>query len=149
VSEAFKFEGGIELEKALMDLPQATSKRVGRFALRKAGAPILKLAKSLAPDDPATGAPDLKSSMKMAASRWAGRSRSTKFVDPDQIEMHIGPSSEGYPQAIMQEVGTRHHAAQPYMRPAWDREGGVKAMDRIAKPLWEAIERAAAKAKKG
>lgn len=150
----FEFKGGRELEAALLQLPHAASKRVARFALTKAAKPIEAMAASLAPDDPATGAPDLHRSMKTASVRNAGRSRSNKFVGSDQVEVHVGPTSEAYPQALLREFGHRDRAggwvaASPYMRPAWDLEGGLKALDRIKQPLWDAIKRAAARAKKG
>jgi HK97 gp10 family phage protein len=47
----------------------------------------------------------------------------------------------------MQEFGTRHHPAQPFMRPAWDAR--VKdALDRLIAELRNAIENAARRGRK-
>ena len=46
------------------------------------------------------------------------------------------------------EFGTSDTAPKPYMRPAWDSEGGVSALDRIGDQLGRGIEDAAKRLRK-
>jgi HK97 gp10 family phage protein len=43
------------------------------------------------------------------------------------------------------EFGTRHIVARPFMRPAWDAEGGQKAIDRIRDAMRLEIDKAVAR----
>src|SRR5690606_8122518 len=61
-----RIDGLKELDKALGDLPKATARNVLHRTLRKAGAPIAEEASRLAPDDPATQAPDLHTSIAVS-----------------------------------------------------------------------------------
>ena len=140
--------GFAELEKALGEIAKHTTRRaVARRALTNAGEPIRALAQDLAPDDPNTRAPqDLKQSIAISSRQKSGRATKYRKESDQEVVVHIGPTKEGYPQAIMQEFGTRHHPAHPYMRPAWDAEGGDKALARIGRELGSEIEKAAARA---
>jgi HK97 gp10 family phage protein len=140
-----KVEGLRELDAALSAIAkQTTRKSVARRALKQAGEPILARARSLAPDDPRTRAPlDLTDSMALSSRQKSGRATKYRKESPSEVVIHIGPTKEGYPQAIMQEFGTVHHAAQPYLRPAWDGEGGNRALGRIVKAMKAAIDKAA------
>lgn len=141
-------DGFRELERALSDIAKHTTRRaVGRRALRAAADPIRDRAEQLAPDDARTAAPlDLKSSIVISARQKSGRATQYRAESKGEVVLHIGPTRDGYPQAIMQEFGTRHHPAKPYMRPAWDGEGGEKAIGRIGKALGEEVDKAAARA---
>lgn len=111
-----------ELERALSEMKTATAKGVVRRTMMKALQPMADEASRLAPDDPSTPAPDLHRAIKVGDTLKAGRSMLTKgfgFKD-GQVTVWMGPTREGYPQAMMQEFGTRNQPAQPYMRPAWD-----------------------------
>lgn len=132
-----------ELEAGLSQLAsKLTRKNVGRRALKTAAEPIAASARRHAPDDPATPDIDLESSIKVSSRQKSGRQTRHVKESPTEVVMFVGPTREGYPQAIMQEFGTRHHAAQPYMRPAWDEEGGDTAVRRIGKALGEEIPKA-------
>lgn len=60
--------------------------------------------------------------------------------------MAMGPTSGGgvLLYATHQEFGVIHHAANPYMRPAWD-AGAMKALDYIKDNLRIEIDKAAAR----
>lgn len=57
----------------------------------------------------------------------------------------VGPTRSGMPQALMQEYGTRHHSAQPFMRPAWDKHGGEAAEAKLQSSLEREFDRVARK----
>lgn len=140
-----RFEGGRELERALGELTkQATRRAVVRRALRAAGEPILAAMQAKAPDDPRTnGQNDLKTSLAMSSRQKSRRGGAFRPEGPKEVVVHIGPTRHGYPQAIMQEFGTSHHPPHAYIRPAWDAEGGERALDRIGTALGEEIDKAA------
>jgi len=144
---AFRVEGLRELDAALSELTKQTTRRgVARRALKEAGEPIRERMEQLAPDDRRTDAPfDLKQSIALSSRQKSGRATKYRKESPTEVTVFIGPTKEGYPQAIMQEFGTVHHAAQPYMRPAWDAEGGGRALERIKKTLRAAIDKAVAR----
>ena len=132
-----------ELEQNLARLEKrATRRSVARRALMAAAEPIEASAREFAPDDPATGAPyDLKSSITSSTRQKSKRRAFRKINDSDQV-VHIGPTREGYPQAMVMEFGGKFHRAIGFMRRAWRAEGGEKALDRIAKVMTEEIARA-------
>lgn len=146
-----RVDGFKELDAALQEMKTATARGTVRRAMMKAFQPMADEASRLAPDDPRTPAPDLHRTIKVGDALKAGRSMFVKgfgFKD-GQVTVWMGPTREGYPQAIMQEFGTVNQPAQPYMRPAWD--GGKDALlDGLAKGMAAEItktaERAARKA---
>lgn len=142
-----RVEGLRELDHALSELTKQTTRRaVARRALKEAGEPIRARAQALAPDDPRTAAPfDLTQSIAMSSRQKSGRATRHRKESPTEVTVFIGPTREGYPQAIMQEFGTVHHRAQPYLRPAWDSEGGMTALGRIVKAMREQIDKAVAR----
>lgn len=173
-----RVDGLRELDAALGELPKATARRVLLRTLSKAGKPIAERAAELAPDDPQTGSPDLRTSIivsaklknpvgaaEFAAVMKAGGSRAeagramaaARKAQPGGsfAMMFVGPSARQF-HAHMQEFGTVHHGPQPFMRPAWD-EKAQAALEVIKTTLGDEIEktaariakRAAAKAAKG
>lgn len=108
-----KIEGLKDLDAALSELKQSTAKGVLRRTARKALGPIAQSARDLAPDDPATDAPkDLKSSIiispRQKSSRFSGFGTLGTLV-----QMFVGPSADGYPQAMVQEFGAKPHRIIP------------------------------------
>ena len=114
----FEVEGLAGIEQAIKELAPVTAKNTGRRVLRKVLKPMADTASKLAPDDPATTADDLHRSIKVS-SRVARRLMMTK-KSKNFVDMYMGPTGDGYPQAMIQEFGAPHHAAHPYMRPAWE-----------------------------
>jgi HK97 gp10 family phage protein len=118
-------QGVEETIAALREFPRATGRATLRRALVKAANPVAVVARSYAPDDPQTSAPDLKSSIEVATqliSRHRGSRR-------NEVEVYVGPTSqEG--RAVLRyasnvEFGTYQARPYPYMRPAWDRTKGL------------------------
>lgn len=91
----------------------------------KAAHPVAVVARSYAPDDPRTGAPDLKNSIEVTTQL----TRRHKGEKSSEVEVYIGPVRQvgrmvlNY--ASLVEFGTFDTRAQPFMRPAWDRMKGI------------------------
>ena len=134
-----KLEGGRELEAALGDLKKATAKALVRRVLKKAAEPILDeyhsrtvVASGVLLDNETVGTK--LNRRQSSLNRRMGKS---------EVEVYVGTAD---PAGIQQEFGNVHQAANPALTPAWDAEGGEKALDRIATEMWPEIERTAARA---
>lgn len=129
---------------ALQEFSTATGRNVVQRALIKAAQPVVESAKSYAPDDPETPAPDLKSSI-IASPNLTRRARQNT-ARANEVEVYIGPSATAgrlvLNYASFEEFGTVHNPAHPYLRPAWD--GGRDAfMDFFARELANEYEKTA------
>lgn len=115
-----------------------------RRALVTAAQPVAVAARSYAPDDPATPAPDLKSSIGVA-TQLIRRHRGTKA---NEVEVYVGPTRQAG-RAVLNyasnvEFGTFRAAPHPYMRPAWERTKGL-VLTILARELKIEFERTAAR----
>lgn len=139
-----KVEGLSGTLDALRALPEGTGRGVLRRLAVKALEPMAATARDLAPDDPRTGPPhDLKSSIAIAGTQISGRSfKRERDARGRYVRVYMGPTKDGYPQAMPQEFGAAQHPPHPFMRPAWDQhhEG---ALETISQGLGEAIEKTA------
>lgn len=157
-----KIEGLSELDAALGALPKATARNVLKRALKKAGEPIAAEARRLAPVDEGhlrdsiVVSPRLKNraglaefsaalrsgASKEAATRALRDARRAAAGSKSFAETYVGAGP--LPQAHLVEFGTVNMAAQPFLRPAFDREkaGAARA---IRDELADAIEKAAAR----
>ena len=145
----FKVEGLNALEQAFDELNKAAAKNTAKRTLRNALKPVAQTAIKFAPDDPLTGAPDLHRSIKVSdkLSKRLLRTASSKFY----VDMYMGPTKEGYPQAIIQEFGSIHHAPNAYMRPAWEQHKGSlvgRIRDELKVEIAKSVDRARRKALK-
>lgn len=149
MADAFKFEGGKDLEAALMNLAtKATARNVGKRGLTTAAEPIAAKARLLAPKDEH----DLESAIKVGKAIGAFQRDGNRgdyiavFVGIDEsvdkrLHIYAAEQENGNPDRGME--------AQPYMLPAWlsERQNAVKL---IGPALWGEIvstnERAARKA---
>ena len=134
------------LDEALKEFRPSTARGVARRVLMKAGQPIAETARRLAPDDPATGPPyDLKTSITVSSGQIMGGARRRTREGAQEVTIYVGPTTDGYPQAMIQEFGAKHHPPQSYMRPAWDThaEGALKS---ITTDMAVEIDKAAARA---
>ena len=123
---SFEFKGFKELYKALDALPRVVVKKELEPLLVTALEPMQEYARVIAPDDPLTGPPwSLPQSIEVSTRQRSGRARSDRALGKYDARAYMGPTKFGYPQAVMQEFGTRHHVAQPYMRPAYDSQKHV------------------------
>lgn len=176
---SIRMDGLKELDAALGELSKATARGVLRRTLVKAGEPMRAEAARLAPDDPDTGPPDLHTMIgissridnragkaeyaqammdtfgdKNAARQALRDARRAAGIGQSFAEVFIGPVKGTKRQAIKamaHEFGAVHHAAQPYMRPAFDAKAstvlaGVK--DILAVEIAKAVTRAKARALK-
>ncbi|MBQ2263263.1 MAG: HK97 gp10 family phage protein [Loktanella sp.] len=142
-----------ELNDALDELTKGVGKGVLRRSLLKAAQPMAELAKGMAPDDPATGGFDLKTSITAGTKLSRAQTKAHRKMFRDDraaVEVFVGPGP--LPQAHLQEFGTVHHAPQPYLRPAFDADAGP-LIDRLgaemSKEVKKAVGRARRKALKG
>lgn len=119
----FELKGFKDLYKAIEHLPEVVKKVELEPLLVRALEPMAEYARVFAPDDPLTGPPwDLKSAIAVSTRQRSGAAKSDRALGQYDARAYMGPTKYGYPQAMMQEFGTRHMAATPYMRPAFDSE---------------------------
>lgn len=150
-----RVEGLKELQRALKELPKATQGAVLRRTLDRAAEPMRAAAQARAPQDVGVLRASVDASPKLTKRqrRLAGKSAvrqadgSFRAAKSTGAEIHIGPGASGQqkappPTGIMQEFGTRNHAAQPWLRPAWDahKQGALAS---IASELGTEIDNAA------
>lgn len=139
-----KFTGGRELEKALAQLDKAaTRKSTSRRALKKAADPILRAYQSNT-----TVVSGVLLGNEIVGTRLNRRqSAMNRKMGKSEVEIHIGTAD---PAGIQQEFGNVNQAASPALRPAYDAEGGEKALGRIGDEMWSEIGKTAARqAKRG
>jgi len=119
--EGFHLRGFKELYRALEHLPETVIKKELEPLLVKSLMPMRNLARAIAPDDPLTGPPwSLPQSIEVRRRQRSGRARRDRALGKYNARAYMGPTRGGYPQAIMQEFGTIHMQASPYMRPAFE-----------------------------
>lgn len=128
VKTTMRFVGGTELLKAMEGLTKRVSNNILKKALIEAAEPLRKDISRRAPYEP--GPPDLRENILVFPN--------TKIlVEKSDASVAVGPSS-GFPYAFYQEYGTVHHAAKPFMRPAWD-AGKQRAIGDIARAMWSIL----------
>lgn len=150
-----RIDGLKELDAALAEFTKATAKGVLRRTGIKALQPMADTARQLAPDDPATGANDLKASIVVGGSnklnarqkRLEGRAEGKAFVT-----VYMGTADVS---GIQQEFGNINHGPQPFMRPAFSqhaestiREVGAILGSEIKATAKRSVARAAKRAAK-
>jgi hypothetical protein len=141
-----RLEGFAELERTLQQLGrEVTQKASLRRAARVAMQPMAEIARALAPDDPATGAPDLASSIAVSTKLSPRQQRQHRRMfrnDRAAVEMFMGPGPD--PAAWNQEFGNVNHGPQAFMRPAWDQDH-LAMLDRLGVAIREDIDRTLAR----
>ena len=126
---ALKVEGIADLQEKFALLKAGTQKAVLRRALREAGEVVRAEAERLAPYDNASEGPHLKDNI-------IARVRITGEVQ----EATVGFDKKVY-HGQFQELGTKDHPAQPFLRPALDAKQG-EAIERVADVLMEQVDKA-------
>lgn len=121
-----QFEGGAELAANLSRLSTRLSRRILTEALREAAEPMRKTMSVLAPHRP--GKPDLRDTMTISMARGA---------DGKEVAVAIGPSRAGF-YGSFQELGTKHHGAQPFVRPALDAHSET-SLKILAAAVWREL----------
>jgi HK97 gp10 family phage protein len=131
-----KVEGLQELMTALRELPNATAKNIMRRVLVARAEPVAEAARRLVPVHEG----HLKESIHVATRLTRRQKSRHRKVDPDDVEVFVGPGSD--PAAHLNEFGSSHQAAHPFMRPAWD-ETKDELLEGVAADMWDEIEKAA------
>lgn len=97
------------MARALKALPKRLSRKVQNDALREAAEPMRAEMSRLAPRRPPK--PDLRDHIVISLA---------KGEDSKEAAVAVGPARPNYFYGSFQEFGTKHHAAQPFMRPGFD-----------------------------
>ena len=113
---------------------KATLTRFGKARLQ----PMADTAQAKAPEDEGK----LKRSIIVGTKQGSPGQRRKRFADKATVEIYMGPTEEGYPQALPQEFGGPNNAPQGYMRGAWDEHSG-ELLPGIAEDLGGALDAAA------
>lgn len=162
----FKIEGLSELDEALNEFSRATSGNILKRAVGAAGAMIAEHAAAIAPVDEgdlkkhiwvskpkiinpgkAAFAQAMREGGTRAEAAVAARNANREAGGSGRSAVtHVGPT-KAVGQGILQEFGTSHHKAQPFMRPTWDAYGR-EAADVIAETLKIEIDKAKERAAK-
>lgn len=121
-----RFEGGAELALALDGLPKRVTKKLVLEALTEGAGPMRGFARQRAPREP--GAPDMADHIEIA---------NAKTPPGDIAAVAMGPTRDFY-YGLMQEYGTVHHGAQPFMRPAFG-QGVPPALGIIGAAVWREL----------
>jgi len=132
------FTGDVDLVRTYDRLSKAVSRKVAVEALKDGGEPMRATAAVLAPRSE-RGKDHLADHIIIAETRFGGG-----LLDGgDVASVAIGPSHKPHDKfyGFFQEHGTAHHAAQPFMRLAFDREK-LAVMKGVARAIWTAIRRA-------
>lgn len=130
--------GAQDLAKRLNELPKAVSLRVQREAARAAAEPMRAEAAALAPRDPEVEGTTLADSIVIGTISQRRLNRQGR----SEVVVEVGPSRKpadafyGY----FQEYGTVHHAAQPFMRPAFDHTSR-QSLNILLSRLWAAVRK--------
>lgn len=145
---SFRVDGMPELNSTLSEM----SKGLARGALTRIAVAALKdefvpVAKSLAPDDPATGGNDLKSSIVAGPASKLNTRQKRMNKKRDDKSFGEGFAGTADPAGVPQEFGTVNHGPQPFMRPAWS-QTQKPLLDHVAKNAWPEVEKTAARAAK-
>ena len=134
-------DGGLlKFQRRMAAVPKAAREAI-KPALLKSGDEIADIQRNLAPDDPATSAPDLKSSIHVTGPGQQtppySQPGGSKTVPENMVAITVGNSDVRYPHLL--EYGTRKMAAQPFFWPGF-RLGRKKALARIKRTIGKAIK---------
>lgn len=133
-------DGLSDLVEGFRELPKRTSKSVLRRVLTKRLEPAAEAMRRLAPDNPATGEGDLRSSIGVSTKLSKRQRQLHEKQHKDDVEVFVGAGP--VPQAHLQEFGTVNHPPQSFARAGWDEtKNGV--LDGIADDLRDEIEKSA------
>jgi HK97 gp10 family phage protein len=138
MAERVQIEGLSDLQTSLRELPDATAKAVLRRLARKRLQPIIDHAKSLVPVEEGDLRDGLNVSSKLSKRQRGLRGKAKEGAH--DIEMYAGARPD--PAAHLQEFGSSHHGAQPFLRPAWD-AGRHALLDGLKDDLWADIKKTA------
>jgi HK97 gp10 family phage protein len=140
---SLKFEGGADLAQRLARLPDAMSRAAKVEALKIAAEPMRQAAEDMAPYDFDASAPHLQDNIVIGVPSEASLER--KGRDTEAV-VEVGPrAGKGgdeffYGRFQELEYGNVKHPAQPFLRPAFDRESRG-ALGILVDELWWMIRK--------
>lgn len=136
-----KIIGMDRLDRRLAEIPKAVREAV-QPALIKQANEMATTMRQFAPDDPATGKPDLKTSIEVTlpGHRTPPYSQpgGSMAVPENAVAVTVGNTEVRYPHLV--EYGTRKAAAQPFFWPAV-RLHNVKAKKAIKGAIRRAVRK--------
>jgi HK97 gp10 family phage protein len=132
-------DGFDEINKSLQDLSLTQAKGVVRRSLMVAAEPVADRARDLAPIDMKRDDGKHLYESISASTKLTPTQRRKHRKERNSVEAFVGVTEEA-PHGHLQEFGTEHHAAQPFMRPAWDGKK-MQVLDRLKTELWKNIAR--------
>jgi HK97 gp10 family phage protein len=146
-TKIIRIEGLSETVAGLRDeFSKATAANVVRRALLAGAQPMAETAEALAPRGP-TG--NLIASISATPAQPSRMTRTGRGSYDKQSEVEVLVEAGPVPESVFQEFGTRHHRAQPFMRPAFDSEKANSLaiiIKQMAVEIEKARQRAARKA---
>lgn len=136
-------DGGLSsFQRRMKAIPKAARNAV-QPALVKGADEIADIIRGLAPDDPATSAPDLKTSIAVTGPGETtppySQPGGSMVVPENMAAVTAGNSDVRYPH--LQEYSTTFHAAQPFFWPGF-RLGRKRALNRIKRAIGKAVKEA-------
>ncbi|WP_112311835.1 HK97-gp10 family putative phage morphogenesis protein [Pseudogemmobacter bohemicus] len=135
-------DGGLSsFQRRMRAIPKAARDAV-KPVLEREAEKIADTMRALAPDDPATPAPDLKSSIVVTGPGQTtppySQPGGAAVVPENAVAITAGNGDVRYPH--LQEYGTTRHPAQPFFWPAF-RLGRKKAVAAIKRGIGAAIRK--------
>lgn len=145
---AFKVEGLDDLNATLSEMSKGLAKgALTRIAVNALKEEFVPVAKSLAPDDPATQGNDLKESIIAGPASKLNARQKKLNKQRDDRSFGEGFAGTNDPAGVQQEFGNVNHGPQPFMRPAWD-QAQKPLIDHVARNAWPEVEKTATRAAK-
>lgn len=162
--QQLSFEGGKELERALLALSTKEAQKVGRAALRSAARPIANKAKAIVRkksgavargitirvDRMRNNKAQLSALIYVSKKKTGYRPRRTNRKSringrlvAARYDYQIGSRPDVYARFLEYGRWKQGVRAFPFLRPAWESDGGRVALGRIGKELGTGLERAA------
>jgi HK97 gp10 family phage protein len=152
-----KINGAKEIWVKMAKVGRVVATKLSKRALTKALKPVVARAKQLAPvqkDHPLGGM--LRDSIAAKVTSKQGVIRGV--AGPIRNKVRVGTRKKGKHKgqpifkdparyAHLQEFGTRHHKANPFLRPAWNEVGAEKALEVYTQELNKSLDEEVAKIK--
>ncbi len=129
-----KVEGLRNVDRALAALGKNQARGIMRRALVAAAKPIADEAASLAPEFRGDLQESIRYGSRLSRRQAAQQRRADRAAGRrDFVKLYVGAGP--LPQAHLREFGTADIPPSPYMRPAWDKHGGARALSTILREL--------------
>ena len=129
---SMQIQGGAQLARTLRELSLKAEQKTMRGILRDSAEPIRAEAERLAPKS--LDAPHIKDNIVISL---ATKDAEGERLEADQHAVAVGPNKDAF-YGFFQEFGTVHHAAQPFMRPAFDLKVR-EALKAVQEGIWRVL----------